>query len=127
MTSGSGVSAPCFEAIDFFDDRDPHPGPWNMAADEVLLGFKGLRRPLLRHRCREGGLPHLGSVARGLLGGMVIWGLQPGPRLFTDQPDFVWPLVGSFYVSNFIALVVNLAFIPLFLWMLRMPFTILAP
>ncbi len=62
-----------------------------------------------------------------LLGGMVIWGLQPGPRLFTDQPDFVWPLIGSFFVSNFVALAVNLAFIPLFLWMLRMPFTILAP
>ena len=62
-----------------------------------------------------------------LLAGMVIWGLTPGPRLFTDQPDFVWPLIGSFYVSNVIALVVNLAFIPLFLWMLRMPFTILAP
>lgn len=62
-----------------------------------------------------------------LLAGMVIWGLQPGPRLFTDQPDFVWPLIGSFYVSNFIAVIVNLAFIPLFLWMLRMPFTILSP
>ena len=62
-----------------------------------------------------------------LLGGMVIWGLQPGPRLFSDQPDFVWPLIGSLYVSNMMAMVVNLAFIPLFLWMLRMPFTILAP
>jgi putative tricarboxylic transport membrane protein len=62
-----------------------------------------------------------------LLGGMVIWGLTPGPRLFTDQPDFVWGLIGSFYVSNFFALVVNLACIPLFIWMLRMPFTVLAP
>lgn len=61
-----------------------------------------------------------------LLGGMVIWGLTPGPRLFVDQPDFVWGLIGSFYVSNFFALAVNLAFIPLFIWMLRMPFTILA-
>jgi putative tricarboxylic transport membrane protein len=62
-----------------------------------------------------------------LLAGMVIWGLQPGPLLFTDQPDFVWPLIGSFYISNIIAVLVNLAFIPIFLWMLRMPFTILAP
>ncbi len=62
-----------------------------------------------------------------LLGGMVIWGLTPGPLLFSEQPDFVWPLIGSFYVSNLVALVVNLCFIPLFLWMLRMPFTILAP
>jgi len=30
-----------------------------------------------------------------LLAGMVIWGLQPGPLLFTEQPDFVWPLIGS--------------------------------
>lgn len=62
-----------------------------------------------------------------LLGGMVIWGLTPGPRLFADEPAFVWGLIGSFYVSNFFALVVNLSFIPLFIWMLRMPFTILAP
>jgi putative tricarboxylic transport membrane protein len=61
-----------------------------------------------------------------LLGGMVIWGLTPGPRLFTDQPEFVWGLIGSFYVSNVAAVVVNLAFIPLFIAMLRMPFTILA-
>jgi putative tricarboxylic transport membrane protein len=62
-----------------------------------------------------------------LLGGMVIWGLTPGPRLFVDQSEFVWGLIGSFYVSNFFALVVNIAFIPVFIWMLRMPFTILAP
>ena len=62
-----------------------------------------------------------------LLGGMVIWGLTPGPRLFIDQSEFVWGLIGSFYISNIAALVINLAFIPLFVWMLRMPFTILAP
>ena len=62
-----------------------------------------------------------------LLAGMVIWGLQPGPLLFTNQPDFVWPLIGSLYVSNFVAVAVNIAFIPVFLWMLRMPFTILSP
>ena len=62
-----------------------------------------------------------------LLAGMVIWGLQPGPLLFTNQPDFVWPLIGSFYISNVVAVAINLLFIPIFLWMLRMPFTILAP
>ena len=62
-----------------------------------------------------------------LLGGMVIWGLVPGPRLFVTETEFVWGLIGSFYVSNVAALLINLAFIPLFVWMLRMPFTILAP
>ncbi len=62
-----------------------------------------------------------------LLGGMVMWGLTPGPRLFLDEPDFVWGLIGSFYISNLAAVLINLAFIPVFIWMLRMPFSILAP
>ena len=62
-----------------------------------------------------------------LLGGMVIWGLVPGPRLFVDETEFVWGLIGSFYISNMAAVLINLAFIPVFIWMLRMPFTILAP
>ena len=35
-------------------------------------------------------------------------------------------MIVSFYLSNFLALVINLSFIPLFIWMLRMPFAILA-
>jgi len=62
-----------------------------------------------------------------LLGGMVIWGLEPGPRLFTNNPDFVWGLIASLYIANFFALLINVAFIPAFIWVLRLPFTILAP
>jgi putative tricarboxylic transport membrane protein len=62
-----------------------------------------------------------------LLGGMVIWGLEPGPRLFVDHKDFVWGLIASLYVANLFALLINIAFIPAFIAVLRMPFTILAP
>ena len=62
-----------------------------------------------------------------LLGGMVIWGLTPGPRLFVEQTEFVWGLIASLYAANFFAVLINISFIPLFLWMLKMPFTILAP
>ena len=62
-----------------------------------------------------------------LLGGMVIWGLEPGPLLFTEQTEFVWGLIASLYAANFFALVINLAFIPAFIWILKIPFTILAP
>jgi putative tricarboxylic transport membrane protein len=62
-----------------------------------------------------------------LLGGMVIWGLEPGPRLFVDQSEFVWGLIASLYVANLFALLLNVAFIPLFIWVLKLPFTILAP
>ena len=62
-----------------------------------------------------------------LLGGMIIWGLRPGPLLFTENPEFVWGLIGSLYIANFATLVINLAFIPLFVKILTLPFTILAP
>ena len=62
-----------------------------------------------------------------LLGGMVIWGLEPGPMLFVDHQDFVWALIASLYVANVFALLINLLFIPGFVSVLRMPFTILAP
>ncbi len=58
---------------------------------------------------------------------MVIWGLVPGPRLFIDETEFVWGLIASLYVANFFAVIINILFIPLFLWMLKMPFTVLAP
>ena len=62
-----------------------------------------------------------------LLGGMVIWGLEPGPMLFVEHQDFVWALIASLYVANLVAMLINLAFIPAFIAVLRMPFTILAP
>ena len=62
-----------------------------------------------------------------LLGGMVIWGLEPGPMLFIEHEGFVWGLIASLYVANLVAMLINLAFIPAFIAVLRMPFTILAP
>jgi len=62
-----------------------------------------------------------------LLGGMIIWGLRPGPLLFSEHPEFVWGLIGSLYVANFFTLIINLAFIPVFVKVLTLPFTILAP
>ena len=32
-------------------------------------------------------------TAAVLLGGLLIWGLQPGPLLFVEQKDFVWGLI----------------------------------
>ncbi len=62
-----------------------------------------------------------------LLGGMIIWGLRPGPLLFVNNPDFVWGLIGSLYMANFFTVIINIAFIPVFVSVLKLPFTILAP
>jgi putative tricarboxylic transport membrane protein len=61
-----------------------------------------------------------------LLGGMVMWGLMPGPLLFVEQPDFVWGLISSLYTANVVAVLVNIALIPLFVWALRTPFATLS-
>ncbi len=43
-------------------------------------------------------------TAAVLLGGLLIWGLQPGPLLFVEQKDFVWGLIASMYLGNIVGL-----------------------
>jgi putative tricarboxylic transport membrane protein len=62
-----------------------------------------------------------------LLGGLLIWGLQPGPLLFVEQKDFVWGLIASMYLGNLAGLIVVLTTVPLFAAILRIPFSIIAP
>ena len=66
-------------------------------------------------------------TAAVLLGGLLIWGLQPGPLLFTEQPDFVWGLIASMYMGNVVGLLVVLTCVPLFAAILRIPFSVIAP
>jgi len=66
-------------------------------------------------------------TAAVLLGGLLIWGLQPGPLLFVEKPDFVWGLIASMYLGNVAGLIVVLTCVPLFAAILRIPFSIIAP
>ncbi len=66
-------------------------------------------------------------TAAVLLGGLLIWGLQPGPLLFVEQKDFVWGLIASMYLGNIAGLVVVLTCVPAFAAILRIPFSVIAP
>ncbi|MSP49153.1 MAG: tripartite tricarboxylate transporter permease [Alphaproteobacteria bacterium] len=66
-------------------------------------------------------------TAAVLLGGLLIWGLQPGPLLFIEQKDFVWGLIASMYLGNIAGLVIVLTCVPLFAAILRVPFSAIAP
>jgi len=66
-------------------------------------------------------------TAAVLLGGLVIWGLQPGPMLFAENKDFVWGLIASMYLSNVVGLLVVLTTVPFWAAILRIPFAIIAP
>jgi putative tricarboxylic transport membrane protein len=62
-----------------------------------------------------------------LLGGLMVYGLQPGPLLFQRNPDFVWTIIASFYIGNVILLVLNLPLIGLWARLTRIPYGILGP
>ena len=66
-------------------------------------------------------------TAAVLLGGLLIWGLQPGPLLFVEQKDFVWGLIASMYLGNLAGLIIVLTCVPLFAAILSIPFSIIAP
>jgi putative tricarboxylic transport membrane protein len=66
-------------------------------------------------------------TAAVLLGGLLMWGLQPGPLLFVEQKDFVWGLIASIYLGNVAGLLVVLTTVPWWARVLRIPFAIIAP
>jgi putative tricarboxylic transport membrane protein len=66
-------------------------------------------------------------TAAVLLGGLLIWGLQPGPLLFVEQKEFVWGLIASMYLGNVVGLAIVLTTVPWWAAILRIPFSIIAP
>ena len=72
------------------------------------------------------GIPGGGTTAV-LLGGLMMWGLQPGPLLFETNPDFVWGLIGSMYIGNIICLAIALACIPFSIRVIKVPPSIMIP
>ncbi|QIA26769.1 tripartite tricarboxylate transporter permease [Thermaerobacter sp. PB12/4term] len=72
------------------------------------------------------GLPS-GPVPAVLLGGLMMYGLDPGPGLFQEHPDLVWTIIASMYVGNVILLVLNLPLIGLWVRVARIPFALLGP
>ena len=67
------------------------------------------------------------ATAAVMMGGLMIWGLTPGPMLFIERPDFVWSTIASMYLGNVMAVVLVLATVPFFAAILRIPFSIIGP
>lgn len=72
------------------------------------------------------GIPGSGTTAV-LLGGLMMWGLKPGPLLFKENPDFVWGLIGSMYIGNVICLIIAIACIPLMAKVVNVPSSVMVP
>jgi putative tricarboxylic transport membrane protein len=72
------------------------------------------------------GIP-FGPVTAILLGALLIHGVTPGPLLISEHPQLFWAVIASMYIGNFILLLLNLPFVPLFANILRVPKKILLP
>jgi putative tricarboxylic transport membrane protein len=72
------------------------------------------------------GIPGSASTAI-MLGALFLYGLQPGPTFFTENPDVVWPIIASMYIGNLVLVLLNMPLVPVFASILRIPYHILYP
>ncbi len=72
------------------------------------------------------GIPGSGTTAV-ILGALISYGIQPGPRLFVEQPAIFWSVIVSMYIGNLILLVLNLPLIPFISRLLMIKKEILVP
>ena len=66
-------------------------------------------------------------TAAVLLSGLYMWGLWPGPRLFLEEPVFVWGLIASLFVAGFMCLIICLAGTPALAAVMNVPWGMLTP
>ncbi|MBK5256560.1 MAG: tripartite tricarboxylate transporter permease [Vicinamibacteria bacterium] len=66
------------------------------------------------------GLP-TSSTAAIMLAAFQQFNLQPGPLIFTQNPELVWGLIASLYVGNVMLLLLNLPLAPWWARLLRIP------
>ena len=72
------------------------------------------------------GIPGSGTGAV-LLGGLMMWGLSPGPLLFTNEPEFCWGLIASLFMANLFTLGVAVCVIPFLIKILSVPVKYMIP
>lgn len=72
------------------------------------------------------GIPGSGTGAV-LLGGLMLWGLNPGPLLFQNEPEFAWGLISSLYIANIVTLLVAILVIPFLTKILSVPTKLMIP
>ena len=72
------------------------------------------------------GIPGSGTTAV-MLGALIAYGIEPGPRMFVERPEVFWTVIMSMYLGNVFLLILNLPLIPYFARLLAVPRNILIP
>jgi putative tricarboxylic transport membrane protein len=72
------------------------------------------------------GIPGSGTTAV-MLGALIAYGIEPGPRMFTESPEVFWGIIMSMYLGNVFLLILNLPLIPYFARLLAIPKNFMVP
>jgi putative tricarboxylic transport membrane protein len=129
LLPGCAPSVTTFVAYDLEKRLSKHPERFGHGAIEGVAAPEGANNatssagfvPLFSF-----GLPTAPSMAV-LLGGLMMYGLQPGPMLFKQNPQFVWAVIASMYIGNIMLLVLNLPLVGMWARIATVPFPILGP
>lgn len=129
LLPGCAPAVTTFVAYDLEKRISKHPEEFGKGAIEGVAAPEGANNAT----CSGGfvplfafGLP-TGPALAVLLGGFMMYGLQPGPLLFKEQPEFVWAVIASMYIGNVICLVLNLPLVGMWARIALIPFPILGP
>jgi putative tricarboxylic transport membrane protein len=72
------------------------------------------------------GIPANATIAV-IFGALLIQGVTPGPQLVDEHPDIFWGVVNSMYIGNILLLIMSIPLIGVFVRILRIRASILAP
>ncbi|MGS2618692.1 tripartite tricarboxylate transporter permease [Micromonospora sp. LZ34] len=72
------------------------------------------------------GIPANATMAV-IFGALLIQGVSPGPQLVSQEPELFWGVVNSMYIGNILLLIMSIPLVGLFVKILRVRATILAP
>ncbi len=126
---GAGATLASFMGYDLERRLSKHPEEFGKGAVEGVAGPEAANNAAVNGAFVPTltlGIPGSSATAV-LLGAFLLFGLQPGPLLFEQQPDLVWGLIASFYIGNVILLLLNLPLAPVFASILRLRYAFLYP
>jgi putative tricarboxylic transport membrane protein len=126
---GGGSTLASFVSYAVVKNTSKHPEAFGTGTMEGVAGPEaannseagGAMIPLLSL-----GIPGNASTSV-MLAALLLYGVQPGPMLFTTHPEIAWPVIASLYLGTVVLLVLNLPLIPMWVQILRIPYWLLYP
>jgi putative tricarboxylic transport membrane protein len=124
LLPGGGALIASFASYVIEKRLSPHPERFGQGAPAGVAGPESANNaaaqaafvPLLSL-----GIP--ANVVMGvMMGGLLIQGIQPGPRLLATRPDLYWAVICSMLIGNVMLIILNVPLISIFVQLLRIPF-----